>query len=154
MIPDLVHENVEAPIDLADVRVGQVRAAFRDVVRSARLWHIWVRLGVQDVRHKFRRSTVGPAWIFLNLGVLIGAIGIIYGRLLGQDLHQFIPYLTAGLIVWGYLTTSITEGAHAFVNSEGYIKPATIPSPPNLGEKVRVRGSSAANRLTSPDREP
>ena len=70
MIPDLVHENVDAPLDLEDVQVGQVRAAFRDVVRSARLWHIWVRLGVQDVRHKFRRSTVGPAWIFLNLGVL------------------------------------------------------------------------------------
>ena len=127
MIPNLDHENVEAPIDLADVRVAQVRAAFKDVVRSARLWHIWVRLGVQDVRHKFRRSTVGPAWIFLNLGVLIGAIGIIYGRLLGQDLHQFIPYLTAGLIVWGYLTTSITEGAHAFVNSEGYIKQIALP---------------------------
>lgn len=104
-----------------------MRAAFRDVVRSASLWHIWVRLGLQDVRHKFRRSTVGPAWIFLNLGVLIGAIGIIYGRLLGQDLHQFIPYLTAGLIIWGYLTTSITEGAHAFVNSEGYIKQISLP---------------------------
>jgi ABC-type polysaccharide/polyol phosphate export permease len=118
---------VEQPLDFPGVQVGQVRAAFRDVIRSARLWHIWVRLGVQDVRHKFRRSTVGPAWIFLNLGVLIGAIGVIYGRLLGQDLHQFIPFLTAGLIIWGYLTTSISEGAHAFVNSEGYIKQIALP---------------------------
>jgi lipopolysaccharide transport system permease protein len=114
-------------IDVRDVRVGQVRAAFRDVVRSAALWHIWVRLGLQDVRHKFRRSTVGPAWIFLNLGVLIGAIGVIYGRLLGQDMHQFIPFLTAGLVIWGYLTSSISEGAHAFVNSEGYIKQIALP---------------------------
>lgn len=112
---------------IPDVRSGQVRNAFRDVVRSARLWHIWIRLGVQDVRHKFRRSTVGPAWIFLNLGFLIGAIGIIYGRLLGQDLHQFIPYLTAGLIIWTHLTTTVSEGSHAFVNSEGYIKQIALP---------------------------
>lgn len=118
---------LDAPFDIPDVQAGQVRAAFRDVVRSARLWHIWLRLGLQDVRHKFRRSTVGPAWIFLNLGVLIAAIGIIYGRLLGQNLSEFIPYLTAGLIIWGYLTTSISEGAHAFVNSEGYIKQISLP---------------------------
>lgn len=114
-------------MDPSAIQVGQVRTAFRDVLRSAQLWHIWVRLGVQDVRHKFRRSTVGPAWIFLNLGVLIAAIGVIYGRLLGQDLHEFIPYLTAGLIIWQYLTSSITEGAHAFVNSEGYIKQISLP---------------------------
>ena len=126
-IENPVPDAVVAPFDIPDVQVRQVRAAFRDVVRSARLWHIWLRLGVQDVRHKFRRSTVGPAWIFLNLGVMIGAIGIIYGRLLGQNLHEFIPYLTAGLIIWGYLTTSISEGAHAFVNSEGYIKQISLP---------------------------
>ena len=112
---------------LRDVQVGQVRTAFEDVARSARSWHIWMRLGLQDVRHKFRRSTVGPAWIFLNLGMLIGAIGVIYGRLLGQDSHEFIPFLTAGLIIWQYLTSSVTEGAHAFVNSEGYIKQISLP---------------------------
>ena len=109
------------------MQAGQVRDAFRDVLRSARLWHIWVRLGLQDVRHKFRRSTVGPAWIFLNLGVMIAAVGIIYGRLLGQDLHEFIPYLTAGLVIWQYLTSTITEGAHALVNSEGHIKQISLP---------------------------
>ena len=123
----MLEHTLDRPIDLPDVPRGQIRAAFRDVVKSATLWHIWIRLGIQDVRHKFRRSTVGPAWIFLNLGVLIMAIGIIYGRLLGQSLHEFIPYLTAGLIIWGYLTTSITEGAHAFVNSEGYIKQISLP---------------------------
>jgi ABC-type polysaccharide/polyol phosphate export permease len=124
---NLARSAVSAPLDIPDVQVGQVRAAFRDVVRSARLWHIWLRLGLQDVRHKFRRSTVGPAWIFLNLGVMIAVIGVIYGRLLGQDMHEFIPFLTAGLIIWGYLTTTISEGAHAFVNSEGYIKQIALP---------------------------
>ena len=120
-------DDVNLPAGLQDVRVGQVRGAFRDVARSAGLWHIWVRLGLQDVRHKFRRSTVGPAWIFLNLGVLIAAIGVIYGRLLEQDMYEYIPYLTAGLVIWQYITSSVSEGAHAFVNSEGYIKQISLP---------------------------
>jgi lipopolysaccharide transport system permease protein len=105
----------------------EVDQALRDVVRSAGLWHIWVRLGVQDVRLRFRRSVVGPAWIFLNLAVLVVSIGFIYANLLGQDAREFVPYLTIGLIIWGYLTNSIVDGGNAFIHSEGYIKQISLP---------------------------
>lgn len=105
----------------------EMQTTARDVVRSARLWHIWARLGVQDVRLKFRRSSLGPAWIFVNLAVLVLSIGFIYANLLGQDPRHFIPYLTIGLITWGYLTNSIVDGGNAFINSEGYIKQISLP---------------------------
>jgi ABC-type polysaccharide/polyol phosphate export permease len=105
----------------------EVDQALRDVVRSAGLWHIWMRLGVQDVRLRFRRSVVGPAWIFLNLAVMIVSIGFIYANLLGQDTREFVPYLTIGLITWGYLTNSIVDGGNAFIHSEGYIKQISLP---------------------------
>ena len=105
----------------------QLVATFRDVGRSARLWHIWTRLGLLDLRMRFRRSAVGPGWVFLNLAVLVVAIGFIYANLLGQDPGLFIPYLTAGMILWSYLTNSIVEGGTAFVNSEGYIKQISLP---------------------------
>ena len=89
--------------------------ALMDVARSAGLWRIWVRLGIQDVRLRFRRSVIGMGWIFLNLAIMILAIGFIYGNLFGQDLGTFIPYLTVGLVTWGYLTNSIVEGGNAFV---------------------------------------
>jgi lipopolysaccharide transport system permease protein len=98
-----------------------------DVVRSIGLWHIWIRLGAQDVRLKFRRSAVGVGWIFVNLAVLVSSIGFIYANLLGQETKQFIPYLTIGMILWGYLTSSIVDGGNAFVNSEGYIKQISLP---------------------------
>ena len=98
-----------------------------DVIRSARLWQIWTRLGLQDVRLKFRRSAIGPAWIFVNLAVLVVSIGFIYANLLGQSPGEFIPYLTIGMILWGYLTNSIVDGGNAFVNSEGYIKQISLP---------------------------
>jgi ABC-type polysaccharide/polyol phosphate export permease len=104
-----------------------MRATAGDVVRAAGLWRIWARLGIQDVRLKFRRSALGVSWIFVNLTVMVLAIGFIYGNLLGQPTHEFIPYLTIGLILWGYLTSSIVEGGNAFINSEGYIKQISLP---------------------------
>src|SRR5262245_6650582 len=105
----------------------QMQATVRDVIRSVRLWHIWTRLGIQDVRLKFRRSALGPAWILVNLAVLVTAIGFIYANLLRQDPREFMPYLTVGLVMWLYLTNSIVEGGNAFVNSEGYIKQISLP---------------------------
>ena len=67
------------------------------------------------------------SWIFLNLAVMILAIGFVYSHLFGQDLGSFIPYLTVGLIAWGYLTNSIVEGGNAFTSSEGYIKQISLP---------------------------
>lgn len=99
----------------------------RDVIRSATLWHIWVRLGMQDVRLKFRRSAIGAAWIFVNLAVMVLSIGFIYANLLGQEPREFIPYLTIGMILWGYLTNTIVDGGNAFIHAEGYIKQISLP---------------------------
>ena len=98
-----------------------------DLVQALRLWRIWVRMGLQDVRRRFRRSVVGAGWIFLNLGIMISAVGFIYGALLGQDLQTFLPFLTVGLVSWGYITSSVVEGGQAFIASEGYVKQIGLP---------------------------
>ncbi len=112
---------------LARCLSGTAQDTLRDVIRSAALWPIWARLGMQDVRLKFRRSAIGPAWIFVNLAVMVLSIGFIYANLLGQDPGQFIPYLTIGMILWGYLTNSIVDGGNAFIHAEGYIKQISLP---------------------------
>lgn len=98
-----------------------------DVIGAAKLWPIWWRLGLQDVRSGFRRSTLGVGWIFVNFGITILAVGAVYGALLGQPVKDFLPFLAAGLVVWLYLTSSVVEGSNAFVASEGYIKQIGIP---------------------------
>jgi lipopolysaccharide transport system permease protein len=98
-----------------------------EVIRSIGLWRIWIRLGIQDVRMRFRRSVIGLGWVFLNLAIMVLAIGFIYSNLFGQDMRVFLPYLTISLVAWGYLTNSIVEGGQAFTSSEGYIKQISLP---------------------------
>lgn len=99
----------------------------RDVVATAGMWRIWWRLGIQDLRLRFRRSMLGVGWILVQLVVMILAVGVVYGSLFGQDLRTFLPYLTVGLVVWGFVTASVVEGGLALVASEGYIKQIGLP---------------------------
>ena len=99
----------------------------RDILSALDLWRIWARLGVQDLRLRFRRSLLGVGWILVQLVVTMLAVGVIYGTLLRQDLRSFLPFLTVGLVVWSFLTASIVEGGQAFVASEGYIKQIGLP---------------------------
>jgi ABC-type polysaccharide/polyol phosphate export permease len=99
----------------------------REVLVALALWRIWWRLGIQDLRLRFRRSALGAGWVLVQLVVLILAVGVVYGSLLGQDLRTFLPFLTVGLVVWNFLTAAIVEGGLAFVASEGYIKQIGLP---------------------------
>jgi len=62
----------------------RMRLVVRDVIQALRLWPIWLQLGLQDIRLRFRRSVLGVGWIFINLAVVLLAIGVVYGKLLGK----------------------------------------------------------------------
>ena len=98
-----------------------------EIVRAARLWPIWLRFGLQDIQMRYRRSAVGIGYIFLNLAVMVAALALIFSVILGQNLKTFLPFLTAGLIMWGYITASVVEGGSAFLSAEGYIKQMSLP---------------------------
>lgn len=51
------------------------------------------------------------------MGVLIGALGFIFGMLFKQPMAEYLPYLSIGLIIWGFVTASIGEGCTSFVSA-------------------------------------
>jgi len=109
------------------MRQSVTNRLFLDSLWSGKLWRVWTYLGLQDVRTRFRRSFIGPAWLFVNLGIFIGGAGVVYGIMFGQPMAEFLPYLTAGLVLWNFLLASLTEAGMAFVNAEGYIKQFSYP---------------------------
>ena len=103
------------------------RRLLRDIGRAITLSRVWFFLGRQDLRARFRRTFIGPLWILINLGLFVAGGGLVYGALLGQPLVAFLPHLTAGLVVWGFLSGTITEACNTFVVAEGYIKQFVFP---------------------------
>ncbi|AKK10124.1 galactan export ABC transporter permease subunit Wzm/RfbD [Corynebacterium uterequi] len=98
------------------------RAAFADLGRGARSHELWLQLGWQDIKQRYRRSTLGPLWITVATGVMALALGLLYSMLFQLSLREFLPHVTVGLILWGFIAGCIQDGAKVFVENEGLIK--------------------------------
>ncbi|HLS75373.1 MAG TPA: ABC transporter permease [Nocardia sp.] len=83
---------------------------------------LWLSLGWQDIKQRYRRSVLGPFWITIATGVQATAMGVLYATLLGQPLREYLPYVTVGLIIWNVISASILEGSDVFIANEGLIK--------------------------------
>ena len=103
------------------------RHARTDIAQAFQRYHLALTFGWQDVAQRYRRSRLGAFWLTINMGVLIGALGIIFGTLFRAPIVEFLPYVCAGLIVWGFISTSIIEGGLSFIAAEGIILQARMP---------------------------
>jgi ABC-2 type transport system permease protein len=98
------------------------RRGFRDLRVGLSQRELWLSLGWQDIKQRYRRSVLGPFWITIATGLQATAIGILYSALLDIPLSDFLPYVTVGLIVWNLISASILEGSEVFIANEGLIK--------------------------------
>lgn len=96
--------------------------AFADLRLGWSQRELWLHLGWQDIKQKYRRSVLGPFWITLATGVMALALGLLYSVILDQELSYFLPFLTVGLIIWGLIQGCIIEGSEVFITNEGLIK--------------------------------
>nr|WP_165164804.1 ABC transporter permease [Corynebacterium qintianiae] len=96
--------------------------AFRDLVRGWNQHELWLQLGWQDIKQRYRRSTLGPLWITIATGVMALALGLLYSMLFQISVREFLPHVTVGFIVWGFISGCIKDGADIFIENEGLIK--------------------------------
>lgn len=108
-------------------RSSQAALALFDLVEGARVTHLWGRLGWQDIRRRYRRSTLGPFWITISMGLLVGVLGTLYGGLFKVQATNYVPYLTLGFVIWTLVNGLITDGCTAFVNASNIIQQARLP---------------------------
>src|SRR5262249_38991878 len=98
-----------APTSMARLRLARARA---DLVGGLRRWELWGTLGWRDIRQRYRRSTLGPFWLTISMGVMVAALGLVYAELFGHTLADYLPQLALGLIVWSFISTPIVDGCN------------------------------------------
>ncbi len=97
-------------------------AAGADLARGWGQYELWLQLGWQDIKQRYRRSTLGPLWITIATGVMSLALGLLYSMLFQISVREFLPHVTVGFIVWGFISGCIKDGANVFIENEGLIK--------------------------------
>jgi len=119
--------SVDRPVLAPQSNSRSFARAFRDLATGLEQRELWAHLGWQDIKQRYRRSFLGPIWITISMGVTALAMGLLYSQLFQQEIADFLPSLTVGLIVWGLISGCILEGADVFVANEGLMK--QLPAP-------------------------
>jgi len=113
------------PLNFAFVSSAIVAAS--DLAAGIKRWPLATKLGWQDVRQRYRRSALGAFWLTISMGIMIGTIGVVFGQLFETSLDNYLPFLTAGIILWGFMSTVVSEGCLGFISAEAVIKQLPIP---------------------------
>jgi len=106
---------------------GFVADIDRDLLAGIRAWRLWTMLGWNDIRQRYRRSVLGPFWITISMAVFITLLGEIYSHIFKIELKTYLPYLSLGYIIWGFVATTTSESFVSFQESERVIRQIRLP---------------------------
>lgn len=94
-------------------------------------FELWSMLAWSDTKLRYRRTRIGPFWVTISTGFTVLSVGLVYGHLFGLPTTEgqagYVPYFAAGIIVWGFINATLSEGCTVFVQSAGLIKALRIP---------------------------
>ncbi len=106
---------------------SQFNIAVADFAAAIRLRPLWIKLGWNDILYRYRRSTLGPFWSTANMAITVIALGAVYSQIFNMPIRQLLPYVCAGLIVWGFISSIMVDAGTLFSSSESYIKQIRLP---------------------------
>ena len=55
---------------------------------------------------------LGPFWLTLSTGIMVGALGLLYSTLFHMNLHEYLPFLSLSLVLWGFPRRAGQRGLH------------------------------------------
>ena len=108
-------------------RRAAVSSAIRDFAEGLRRWELWITLGWHDIRQRYRRSTVGPFWLTISMGAMVGGLAYLYAGLFGQSIEKYLPYVAIGIIVFSFISTTAAEACNVFIASSQMILQTKAP---------------------------
>jgi ABC-type polysaccharide/polyol phosphate export permease len=107
--------------------LAEFHMAFRDLTGSVdRLGLAW-SLAWHDVVSRYRGSILGPFWITLSMGFMVMGIGLVYARLFGISVPEFLPLVALGIVFFGLISGLITDGCDTFLSAASMLSQTSLP---------------------------
>jgi len=100
---------------------------FKDLKGGIDLYYVWIYQAYHDITAKYKRTVLGSFWIAGSMLITSVSMAIIFGALFHQSLHEILPYIVAGMLVFGMASYVFFDGAEVFMSSAGIIKNHAYP---------------------------
>jgi len=101
--------------------------ALKDLGDGWRRSWLWLALARQDIRLKYRGSLLGPLWLTISTGIMIGSMGFLYAKIFNSDPATYLPFLTVGMVMWNFIAGLITEGCMTFTGAGNVVHAVPLP---------------------------
>ena len=103
-----------------------IAAGAADVARAQTAWRIWWMLARNDIARRYRRSSLGPFWLTLSMGVMVAGLGVVYTTIFRTSIGEYLPFLACSLVFWTFMSVTVIESCGAFSESENIIRQIDI----------------------------
>jgi lipopolysaccharide transport system permease protein len=110
----------------ASLSTNLIGATCADVIVGLRAWRLWSKFAWHDMVARYRRSWVGPFWLVLTTAIFVGAMSLVYGTLFHMAVGEYVPFVAAGVVSWGFIAATATESVGTFVDAETYIRQVRV----------------------------
>ncbi len=101
--------------------------AVQDLSRSIVRLPLAVRLALDDIHGKYRRTVLGPLWIALGQAATIAGFTLVFSGLFNASPVEYALFLAAGLPAWALISTHLIEMPVALVHVKGYLESYEVP---------------------------
>ena len=91
------------------------------------MWKLVATLAWLDIKLRYRGSILGPFWVTISTGVMVGALGLVYSTLFDQDMHDYLPYLSLSLVFWTAISLLVSDSCTTFTQAENMIRSVRMP---------------------------
>ena len=109
------------------VRRSGLEQGFQDLFAGIAAWRLWTMMGWNDIRQRYRRSLIGPFWITISMAIFTVLLGVIYSRIFNLEISFYLPYIAAGLITWGLISSTIVESTGSYIEGVAIIRQMPLP---------------------------
>jgi len=116
--------------------VDEFGVTISDFSSTFRRFSLPYNLAIQDILARYRGSVIGPWWITLASASLILGIGVSYTQLFHVEVSKLLPYVAVGIVMWGCISGTLSEGGESFVSSASLLRQSSLPLPVFIARSI------------------
>ena len=125
--PRLARASPRLELQAGHTGGARARLLGEDLAQGLGLWRLALTLGWLDIKLRYRGSLLGPFWLTLSTGAMVGALGVLYATLWQMSVRDYLPFLALSQVLWGFISGVITDGCICFTSAESVIRSVRMP---------------------------
>ncbi len=103
------------------------KSFFVEIKKSLNNRDFWIYSAKINTYKRYRRSSIGPWWLTINLLIFALSVGLIWSILWKINLKVYLPFFLFGMVFWEIVSSTVNKSISIFKMNENLIKTVKIP---------------------------